>query len=234
MFEKRSYDLEIIDTGEYTPAEYEDFLRDIRWINRWLGDTAALKQTLLREIERENLRKFSVLDVGAGSGELLRVIARFARKTNRQTALSGLELNARSARANLEESKNFKEISSIRGDAFHLPFADDTFDYALCSLFTHHFTDENVVRVLSEMRRVSRRKVFVIDLHRNPAAYFMYTKFATIILRGRLAKHDGALSILRSFVPEELEDFGIQASLRNVSVTKHFPSRLVLRGDSNR
>lgn len=232
VFEKRSYDLEIIDTDDYTPAEYEDFLRDIRWINRWLGDVDALKQTLLREIELEDLREFSVLDVGAGSGELLRVTAKFARKTKRKAHLSGLELNARSAAANLEESKDFSEISSIRGDALRLPFADKAFDYAFCSLFTHHFTDENVVRILSEMRRVSRRKVFVIDLHRSRAAYFMYTRFATLILRGRLSKHDGALSILRSFVPEELKDLGLQAGFKNPSVTKHFPARLVLSGDS--
>lgn len=232
VFEKRCYDLEIIDTGDYTPAEYEDFLRDIRWINRWLGDVTALKQTLLREITSQDLREFSVLDVGAGSGELLRVIAKFARRKNRKTVLCGLELNARSATANLEESKNFPEISSIRGDALSLPFADNSFDYALCSLFTHHFTDANVVHILSEMRRIARRKVFVIDLHRNPTAYFMYTKFATLVLRGRLSRHDGALSILRSFVPDELRDFGAQAGLKNPFVTKHIPARLVLSGDS--
>lgn len=233
VFEKRSYDLEIIDTGDYTPAEYEDFLRDIRWINRWLGDVAALKQTLLREITKLDLMNFSVLDVGAGSGELLRVIAKFARRARRKTNLCGLELNARSALANLEESKDFDEISSVRGDAFSLPFADKSFDYALCSLFTHHFRDADVVHILSEMRRVARRKIFVIDLHRNPAAYFMYTKFATLVLRGRLSKHDGALSILRSFVPEELKDFGAQAGLKNSVVSKHIPSRLVLSGDTD-
>lgn len=232
VFEKRSYDPEIIDTGDYTPAEYEDFLRDIRWINRWLGDVTALRQTFLREVDRQELREFSVLDVGAGSGELLRVIAKFARRGARKAVLCGLELNARSAQANLEESKDFAEISSIRGNAFSLPFADNAFDYVLCSLFTHHFSDADVVRILSEMRRVARRKIFAIDLHRNPAAYFMYTKFATLVLRGRLSRHDGALSILRSFVPDELKDFGAQAGLKNPVVSKHIPSRLVLSGDS--
>lgn len=231
MFEKRSYDLEIIDTGDYTPAEYEQFLREIRFINRWLGDVTALKQTFLNEIQSRNIKQFSVLDVGAGSGELLRVIARFARKTKRKAALFGLELNARSAQAILEESKDFAEIKSIRADALSLPFAGGAFDYAICSLFTHHFRDESVVRILSEMRRVARRKIFVIDLHRNRAAYIGYKIFRFVFLRGRLTKHDGLLSILRSFLPEELEDFGKQAGLENISITKHIPSRLVLSGE---
>lgn len=232
VFEKRSYELEFIDTGDYTAQEYEQFLREIRFINRWLGDVTALKQTLLREIEGINPRTFSVLDVGAGAGELLRVIAGFARKTNRQAELSGLDLNARSCAANLEESKDFPEIKSIRGTALNLPFADNTFDYVYCSLFTHHFVDEKVVEILSEMRRVARRKVFVIDLHRSAAAHLGYRIFSRVFFLSRLTSHDGALSVKRSFLSDELEDFGRQAGLKNVVVTKHIPARLVLSGDA--
>lgn len=232
MFEKRSSELEIIDTGDYTPAEYERFLREIRFINRWLGDVAALKQTLLGELAQQNLQEFSILDVGAGSGELLRVAAEFARKTNIKVRLFGLELNRRSAAANLEESKNYHNIFSIRGDAFKLPFADDAFDYAFCSLFAHHFRDDKIIEILGEMRRVARRKIFVIDLHRGQNAYRGYRIFSFIFRLGRLTKNDGALSILRAFVPEELTRLGEQAKLKNVFVTKHQPARLVLHGET--
>jgi SAM-dependent methyltransferase len=229
MFEKRSEKLELIDTGDYTPREYEGCLRELRRVNHYLGDTWALRKTLLREIETQNLRKFSVLDVGAGSGELLRAVAEFA-KDKKSAQLVGLELNERSALAILEESKNFAEISSIRADALSLPFADATFDYAICSLFTHHFKDEKVVEILAEMKRVARRKIFVIDLHRHALAYFLYTTAGRLFLYNRLIRHDGALSILRSFRPRELEDLAAAAKLENVSVERHFPFRLVLCG----
>ncbi|HEX8248746.1 MAG TPA: methyltransferase domain-containing protein [Pyrinomonadaceae bacterium] len=230
MFQKRSTELELIDTGDYTAQEYEGCLRELRRVNHYLGDTQALRKTLLREIEDKNLPEFSVLDVGAGSGELLRAIAEFA-KGRRNAKLGGLELNARSAQAILEESRNFAEIFSIRADALHLPFADASFDYVICSLFTHHFTDEKVVRILSEMKRVARRKIFVIDLHRHALAYFLYTTAGRIFLYNRLVRHDGALSILRSFKAGELKDLAAAAKLENVSVERHFPFRLVLSGD---
>ena len=230
MFKKRSYELEIIDTGDYTAEEYEGCLSELRNINRFLGDTRALRKSLLREIKKENLTKFSVLDVGAGSGELLRTIADFARKGNAATKLLGLELNARSAAAILEESKEYAEISAIRGDALNLPFKDSSFDYALCSLFTHHFTDENVVKILSEMQRVSRKKIFIIDLHRHPVAYHFYTTAGKIFSKNRLIRADGSLSILRSFKPRELKSLGVEAGLKEVSVKRHFPYRLVLTG----
>lgn len=231
MFETRSYELERIDTGDYTPEEYERFLREIRFINRFLGDVRALEKTLLSEIEKTDSPEFSVLDVGAGSGELLRVIAEFALKNKRKAKLFGLELNARSARAILEESKSFAEISAVRGDAFNLPFDDKSFDYAICSLFTHHFTDENVVRILKEMARVSRRKICVIDLRRSETAYRLYKIFCAVFRISALVREDGALSIRRSFTPPELEKLGRAANLAEISVAEYFPSRLVLQGN---
>ena len=228
MFKKRSLKLERIDTGDYTAEEYERFLHEIGFINRYLGDRRTLKKTLFSEIEAKKLEEFSVLDVGAGSGELLRAIAKFVRKTNRKAKLFGLELNERSAKAILEESQDFAEIKSIRGDALHLPFLDKSFDYAICSLFTHHFSDENIVEILKEMNRVSRRKIFVIDLHRHAAAYFLYKIFCFAFRISPLVRDDGSLSILRSFKPLELEVLAQKAGLKNAEIQRHFPFRLVL------
>lgn len=233
MFRTRSSQLERIDTGDYTPEEYERFLHEIAFINRIIGDNRALKRTLLKEIKRENLKEFSVLDVGAGSGELLRTIAEFARKQKRKAYLYGLELNAVSTAAILRESKNYEEISAVRANALNLPFADNSFDYAICSLFTHHFTDENVVKILSEMNRVSRRNIFIIDLHRHRAAYVLYKIFCTAFRISPLVREDGSLSVLRSFKVEELEKLGKKAQLENFKVERHFPFRLVLESKTD-
>ena len=227
-FKQRSYELEHLDKGDYTSEEYEGCIVELQWVNQWLGDASALRHTLLREIENSGLQSFSVLDVGAGSGELLRVIAKWAQTGNRRARLCGLEMNARSAFAIVDESKAFPEITAVRGDAFHLPFAGGEFDYAICSLFTHHFTDDQVVAVLRELERVARRRLFVIDLHRHPVAYYFYTTVGRLFLHNRLLREDGALSILRSFKPAELAELGKIAGLKDAEVHRHFPYRLVL------
>src|SRR5438045_7158024 len=71
MFEKfrqRSLEPENLDKGSYTSEEYEGCLVELRRVNEWLGDADALRDSLLKEIERARLQAFSVLDVGAGSG----------------------------------------------------------------------------------------------------------------------------------------------------------------------
>jgi SAM-dependent methyltransferase len=232
-FRQRSYELEHLDKGDYTPEEYEGCMVELRRVNRYLGDTSALRHSLLEEIERARLKSFSVLDVGAGSGELLRVIASWARETKRSALLVGLELNARSARAIIEESAEFSALSAVRGDALSLPFADNRFDYAICSLFTHHFKDEQVVAILKELSRVARRRIFIIDLHRHALAYYLYTTVGHILLHNRLIREDGALSILRGFRPQELKQLGARAQLTKVSVERRFPFRLVLSASKN-
>src|SRR6266513_4838186 len=103
-FRQRSYELENIDKGTYTPEEYEGCIVELQWVNEWLGDASALRDSLLKQIAEAELKSFSVLDVGAGSGELLRVTAKWARETDRKASFVGLELNERSATAILEES----------------------------------------------------------------------------------------------------------------------------------
>ena len=227
-FKQRSHRLEHIDTGNYTAEEYDDCIGELQLVNRWIGDAHSLRTTLFREIETQSLTSFSILDVGAGSGELLRVAAVWARQTNRRMRAVGLELNERSAASIIEESTGFDEISSVRGDALKLPFADAQFDYVICSLFTHHFLDEQVVEIFREMSRVAKRRIFVIDLHRHPIAYLLYTTLGKLVLHNRLVRHDGALSILRSFKVDEMLQLAQRAGLRDIWIERHFPYRLVL------
>jgi ubiquinone/menaquinone biosynthesis C-methylase UbiE len=230
-FKQRSYELEHLDTGSYTSEEYEGCIVELQRVNRWLGDARILRDTLLCEVAAQKLKVFSVLDVGAGSGELLRVAERWARETKRSFMGVGLELNERSAQAILEESNS--AINAVRGDALNLPFVNGQFDYVFCSLFTHHFVEQQVVDIFREMSRVGRRGVFVIDLYRHPIAYFLYTTIGKLFLHNRLLREDGALSILRSFTVHELIELAERAEMKNASVTRHFPFRLVLTAMAN-
>ena len=227
-FNQRSEELEHIDKGDYTPDEYEGCMVELRRVNRFLGDTAIWRRELGDEAERVPFNDFSVLDVGAGTGELLRVTARWARKSGRRARLVGIELNARSAEGIVEESKDFSEICSVRGDALRLPFEDGCFDFAVCSLMMHHFKNEDAITVLSELGRIASRRVFVIDLYRHPLAYFLYTTVGHLVLHTRLLREDGALSILRSFRPAELQRLATHAQLKNFRVERRFPFRLLL------
>src|SRR5918993_4643980 len=91
-FRRRSSKLEHLDLGDYTAEEYEGCLAELQQVNRWLGDARALRTTLLRTIRDSQTERFSVVDVGAGSGELLRTIAEWAKRIRLAGQLTGVEL----------------------------------------------------------------------------------------------------------------------------------------------
>lgn len=221
-FKKRSYTLERLDTGDYTPAEYARWQREMWFIHRVFGEFRAIKKALGSEIGEHGEDRISVLDVGAGSGELLRRVRRLA--VNRDTRLVGTDLSADAAAI-----LNSTGIVALRCDGIHLPFADDSFDYVICSLFLHHLSDQEAVKMLGEMKRVARIKIVVIDLHRNPIAYYFYMVTGWFFLQ-RFTREDGSLSILRSLKPDEMRQLAAKAGLSDFSVYRSAAYRLVLTG----
>lgn len=221
-FKHRSHELERLDTGDYTPYEYAKWQREMKIIHRVFGEMRALKGTLFRDIQLSGLNKFSVLDVGAGSGGLMLELNKWS--VDQTRFLVGSELDAVAA-----ASIKSNGIISIQCDALQLPFGDNAFDYVICSLFLHHLGDEDAIALIGEMARVAARRIYVIDLNRHPIAYYLYKIFGSIFLQ-RFTLEDGALSILRSRTPTELFELSERAGLQDIKVEHSRANRLILSG----
>ena len=220
-FKQRSHELERLDTGDYTPAEYRRWQKEMRVIHRVFGEMRALRRTLLRDLEQTD-GPVSVLDVGAGSGELLRKLAKWT--AGRKSFFVGVEINEEATLSIRSES-----IAAVQCDALRLAFSDKSFDFVFCSLFLHHLGDEAAVHLLKEMSRVARKRIYAIDLNRHPTAYYLYKALGSVLLQ-RFTLEDGALSILRSFTPDELWGIAGSAGLQDVKVEHSRANRLILSG----
>lgn len=219
----RSLELERLDTGDYTDAEYTLWQREMYYINRFLGDTRCLKLEIREVMREKKTGSLSILDVGAGSGELLEVAREMLKHTTR--LLVGVDINLLSVKTVAGRA----DIEAVQSDALSLPFADSSFDLVVCSLFLHHLDDDAAVTLIAEMRRVARIRFVIIDLHRDAIAYFLYRIFGRVALQ-KFTLDDGSLSIRRSFRHSELLALAKRAGVPNANVRRRAAFRLVLSG----
>ncbi|MEP6787973.1 MAG: methyltransferase domain-containing protein [Acidobacteriota bacterium] len=222
----RSLKPERLDTGDYTPQEYAKYHREMRFIHRVFGEIRALRRTLVADIKADGSKHVSVLDVGAGSGELLRSIGRLIPEN--VDFLVGAELS-RDAALSIKANSTNGEVEAVQCDAMELPFGDESFDYVFSTLFLHHLSDAAAIDLLNEMNRVARNGFFIVDLHRSAFAYYFYKALGSLFLQ-RFTREDGSLSILKSFRPAELRSLANRAGLSGVTVKRSAAYRLVLSG----
>jgi 2-polyprenyl-3-methyl-5-hydroxy-6-metoxy-1,4-benzoquinol methylase len=201
------------------PCSYEDFrdcLRDLAQVNRI---TFGYRPTLnwLRTIFPKDGSTLHIVDVGCGGGDMLREIERMAAQEGFSVRLTGIDLNPHAARAAREMTPSSSSIQWITGDAFHYEPAVPI-DVVICSLFTHHLPDSEIVSFLQWMEQVSRRGWFVNDLHRERLPYFGFMLLAKAMRWHRFVQHDGPISFRRAFRHADWRTYIDCAGLSNQDV----------------
>lgn len=98
--------------------------------------------------EIKRYRPNYVLDLGCGTGEMLRLL----REEHPEMMLYGLDLSPEMIR--MAERKHIMHVDLRVGDAEFLPYADQSFDVVLCMQSFHHYP--NPKEVLKEVHRVLR------------------------------------------------------------------------------
>jgi SAM-dependent methyltransferase len=213
----------------YTQAELAESLADIRTVNRYLGDLSAVLKHLSSMTAGSS--SFTLLDVATGSADIPVAIVRWARKKGIRVAITAVDINPQTVEVARKMTAEYPEIVVSVADGLALPFPDRNFDFVLCSKTAHHFSDKDVVRLISEMIRVSGRGYLLMDLRRSWIAYGLIWLLTRIFTRNRLTRSDGPLSVLKAFTPLELENLASSAGASRFTLTREPFWLIVLRGD---
>jgi SAM-dependent methyltransferase len=233
-FAARSTQAELIDGADYTPAEFDDSLADLRRVNHYLGGKRALARRLFPLIEAVAAREpvVRLLDVGTGSADLPAFIADWARAAGIRLEVAVLDYNLLAAQRARAETRKYPEIVTVQADATRLPFAERSFHFVTASLFLHHFETPQAARLLAGFARTASMALVINDLRRHPVAYYAIKALTHLLTRNRLVRHDAAVSVLRGFAEEDIVELGALSKVR-LKVFRHFPYRYILVGESD-
>lgn len=223
MLSRRAIAEELMDADDLPEATYTAVMRDLARVNTV---TRARAPTLafLGRVARRCPGPLRILDVGFGDGDMLRAIHRWAKRVRVEVTLVGVDLNPRSLAAARASTPTDMRIEFRIGD--YAALADEHWDVIVSSLVAHHMTDEQLVAFLCFMNADARRGWFVNDLHRHGFAWLGYPLLARLAGWHPIVRHDGRLSIARSYRPDEWPPILNEAGVTGARVFRAFPFRL--------
>jgi SAM-dependent methyltransferase len=232
-------ELEECMDGPCSYEELRDCLRHLAWVNQltwahrpvmqWVERVANSIQSQHPTSENRDVRRtpLKIVDVGCGYGDMLRKIERWASRSGVAVELVGVDVNENAVRAAREASPATSRITWVHGDACMCAQAASA-DLVTATAMMHHLPETEIVRLLEWMEQTSRVGWFIVDLHRKPVPYRVFSA----VMRGGwwhpFIRTDGLASIRRSFLAEDWQRMCSAAGLDAGAVTihEHRPARL--------
>lgn len=220
----RSRQEEQMDDPGLDAATYAAVVADLAKVNRLLMTARPTIGFIRRTLAGR--KAFRLLDVGFGQGDMLRAIARWAKRKDIATDLVGIDLNPRSDAAARPVTPRELPISYRTGD--YAGCAGEGWDFVISSSVTHHMSDAQIHAFLRFMEAEAAMGWYVNDVRRHWFAYYGFPLLARIMFWQKMVREDGRLSIARSFREDEWWKLVLESGIDplGVSVVRRFPFRL--------
>lgn len=221
MLEKRSNEPEIMDDLQLSGKDMEQTLEELEVINNLLGGHKVVLDALDKLVAKHKAelpQPLHIADVGCGGGDTMINIAKWAAKRNIAVKLTGVDANDYIVQIARQRCSGYQNINVEQVDVFSVDFARHDYDVLVCSLFCHHFTDEQLVSMFTQLHRQARFAVVINDLHRHWFAYHSIKWLTALFSRSYLVKNDGPLSVWRAFKRNELKKLVQRAGITRYSL----------------
>ncbi|MGH7588639.1 MAG: methyltransferase domain-containing protein [Gemmatimonadota bacterium] len=226
--------VEWMDRHVGSHADVGEAYRQLEQVNRRLGGYRATLKPLRRLLIDRPAGNLSLLDVAGGDGLFAEHLVGRLGSAGAPVTAWVLDLSPVATKIAARRRSGHGRIAAVRGDALLLPFPDRSVDVVHSAAFLHHLGVDDARDMLCEMCRVSRRLVLVNDLVRSWVAAGTIWGLGRLLSRNRLIRHDGPLSVLKAFRPEELLSLvratGPAGNGYRWRLVRTFPYRMTLMG----
>jgi len=213
-FSTRADLLELLDQPGIPATDIQRNLYELSVINQKLGGHAITIEGFFKLAEKQTL--LHVCEIGCGGGDNLKAIEKKAKRKYSGLSFTGIDINGDW----IQVAKNAKWEKPVRflvSDYKKVHFESKP-DIIFCSLFCHHFKEEELVDMFHWMSKNSVLGFFINDLHRHPFAYYSIRMLTSLFSKSYLVKNDAPLSVRRGFKKKELSALLDKAGISNYTI----------------
>jgi 2-polyprenyl-3-methyl-5-hydroxy-6-metoxy-1,4-benzoquinol methylase len=225
---KRSGEQEIMDKKDCDIIELIKAVSQFKIINYLFSRYRCLvKKYIIQEIIKDKSIEYSFLDIGAGGCDIGIWLFKYCKKNNLKINITCLDNDERIFQYAREQCLVYDGIRVIKDDVFNLKKIGK-FDFIFTNHLLHHFSDQDIYKIINLIQSNTRRVFLLNDLKRSYLSYFGFSLFAGIFLHNSFAFHDGRTSIKKGFRADEMKR--ITKHLKDIVIKQKVPSRIYLVG----
>lgn len=191
-------------------------------INYLLGGWPGIYKHWIRPALKSTTDIPSVLDVGCGGGDILRMLHSFTETDQIETEFTGIEPDKRAVQY-LNQQRWPANFSFKNTDSSDLARQGRTYTIVISNHLIHHLTQPNLEIVCSDVEKLADKLVLFNDIERSDIGYAFFSTLAPVFFKRSFIADDGAISIRRSYRKSELQPL-LHAGWK---VKRQFPFRLL-------
>ncbi|MEO8765019.1 MAG: methyltransferase domain-containing protein [Ginsengibacter sp.] len=223
-YSHRSYCKELLDGTGIPFRDIAENMRELEFINSHLGGHAITIKGFKRLTRGK--KNISICEIGCGGGDNLNALARYCKINHIEAQFTGIDINAECIDFARKRSQ-IENVEFIVSDYRYVNF-DANPGIIFSSLFSHHFTDEELAQMLQWMRNHTTAGFFINDLHRHWLAY-NFIRYATrVFSKSYLVKNDAPLSVLRGFKKKEWHNIFKRAGINSYTIQWEWAFRYLI------
>ncbi|MEQ6118584.1 methyltransferase domain-containing protein [Reichenbachiella sp. MALMAid0571] len=215
----RSSEEEIMDDFSQSGEVIKQTLKELDRINTLLGGNQVSTSGLKKLLSKEKSKIFHIADLGCGGGDLMVEMSKWGKKNGYDLSFTGIDANTSIIDYARENTKSYRNINYKDLNIFSSEFKEMKFDVVHCSLFTHHFTDEQLSILIKQLLTQSKAGIVINDLHRHIISYYFTRWVISALSKSEMVRYDSIVSVARSFKRKELLSILEKAEVSNFSLT---------------
>ena len=207
-FSIRSNRLELLDHSGIPAEDIQRNMDELAVINQKLGGHSITWEGFSRLVRGNKFLSeedpLHICEIGCGGGDNLKAIEKKVGRRFKKLSFTGIDINPDCIQ--VAQKLHWEKPARFLASDYRKVYFDKNPDIIFCSLFCHHFKENELISMFRWMQMNSQNGFFINDLHRHPLAYYSIRWLTARFSRSYLVKNDAPLSVLRGFKKKELED----------------------------